>query len=270
MVTPKTAAPVSGTRARCDGRVVVITRPVGGGAALARAVRQRGGVPVLLPGLALRGVDDVPAARQALREALRADALIFTSPAAVRHAAALAPLRTTASVLAVGQGTARALRRHGVDQVQAPARQDSEGLLDLPALHDVHGRTVALVGAPGGRGLLRAALQARGASVRQVHVYRRAPARLDRRHADAVRQLPSSARVLLSSAEAWHNLAAALPPDAVARLCAAVAVVSSERLATLAVQAGFARIQRAASAMAGDLLDAAMAGPAPRLHTRSP
>ncbi|MBA2079497.1 uroporphyrinogen III synthase, partial [Rhodanobacter sp. PCA2] len=38
------------------GRVVVITRPVGDGAALARRVRAAGGVPLLLPGLSLRGM----------------------------------------------------------------------------------------------------------------------------------------------------------------------------------------------------------------------
>jgi uroporphyrinogen-III synthase len=64
--------------------------------------------------------------------------------------------------------------------------------------------------------------------------------------------------LLLSSAESWHNLAAALPPDALRRLCATTAVVSSERLAGIAAAAGFARIRQAASAMADDLLAAAI------------
>lgn len=235
------------------GRVVIITRPAGTAAALARTVRARGGVPLLLPGLSLRGVGDDASA---LHAALGDDVLVFTSPAAVRFAARLAPLRTRATVLAVGGGTARALQRHGLT-AQAPQRQDSEGLLGLPAAQHLRGKRVALIGAPGGRGLLREQLGARGARLREVHVYQRVPPRLDRRHVDAVLALPRSARLLLSSAEALHNLATCLPRPAWARLQTVVAVVSSERLATAARAAGFARIVQASSAGAGDLLAAA-------------
>lgn len=239
------------------GRVLVITRPVGTAGALARRVRALGGTPVSLPGLALRGPDDVAAVRIALRKGLADELVIFTSPAGVRHAAALAPLRSQAMVLAVGQGTARALRRHGVRDPLAPARQDSEGLLAHPALQNLRGRRVTLVGAPGGRGLLRGQLAARGARLREVQVYRRVPPRLDRRHVAAMQALPRSAWVLLSSNEALQNLCRLLPPPALARLRAATAVVSSERLAAAARAAGFSRIVLAASAVADDLLAAA-------------
>ena len=235
-----------------QGRVVVITRPAGTAAALARRVRACGGTPLLLPGLSLRAADS-PDMRAEMRAALQDDVLVFASPAAVRFAAALAPLRSRATVLAVGQGTAQALRGHGVP-AQAPSRQDSEGLLDLPALRDLRGKRVALIGAAGGRGLLREQLGARGAQLRELHVYQRVPPRLDRRHFAAVQALPRSARVLLSSVEALHNLLNLLPALAGARLRAAVAVASSERLATAARQAGFARIVLADSALAEDLL----------------
>ncbi|NII73548.1 uroporphyrinogen-III synthase [Dyella sp. SG562] len=238
------------------GRAVVITRPAGTAAALARQVRALGGEPLSLPGLSLRGAEDARGATAALRAALRDEVLVFTSPAAVRFAARLAPLRTRATVLAVGQGTARALRRHGIAAI-APQRQDSEGLLDQPALQDLRGRRVALIGAPGGRGLLREQFAARGAQLRELHVYRRVAPRLLRRHVDAVAALPRSARVLLSSAEALDNLRALLPPAAWSRLCAATAIASSERLAAAARAAGFARVRIAASAMAADLLAAA-------------
>jgi uroporphyrinogen-III synthase len=239
------------------GRIVVITRPAGTAAALARRVRALGGTPLLLPGLALRGVADPVAARAELLKALQGDLVIFSSPAAVSHAAALAPLRTAATVLAVGQATARALRRHGVAAPQAPARQDSEGLLDLPPLQDLAGRQVALIGAPGGRGVLRDQLTTRGARLRELHVYRRLPPRLDRRHVEALQRLPESAMLLLSSVEALQNLCQLLPASAMARLQAATAVVSSERLAVAARSAGFGRITVADSALADDLLMAA-------------
>ena len=240
-----------------EGRVIVVTRPAGTGSAFARQVRARGGVPLLLPGLALRAAEDSELARAQLREALRADELLlFTSPAAVRFAAALVPLHTRATVLAVGQGTAAALRRRGL-VVQAPTqRQDSEGLLDLPALHDVRGRGVALVGAAGGRGLLQQRLADGGARRREVTVYRRAAPRLDRRHVQALLQLPAGARVLLSSEQALANLRDGLPMQAWVRLRNAVAVASSERLEAAARAAGFRHVRRAASAMPADLLAA--------------
>jgi uroporphyrinogen-III synthase len=240
-----------------QGWTVVITRPAGTASALARQVRARGGRPLLLPGLALHVAGDVEATRTALRAALQDEVLLFSSPAAVRYAAALLELKTDAPVFAVGQGTARALRRHGLHAQVPSRRQDSEGLLELPALQQLRGRRVALIGADGGRGVLREQLRARGARLREVHVYCRLPARLDRRHHEALQQLPAGACVLLSSAEALANLQQQLPPPAWRRLSAAVAVVSSERLATAAATAGFAHRQMAASALPADLLAAA-------------
>lgn len=250
--------PDASAREVLRGRVIVITRPAGTASAFARQVRARGGVPLLLPGVALRAADDGGHARAQLRAALREDGLLlFSSPAAVRFAAALAPLRTRATVLAVGQGTAAALRRRGL-VVQAPTRrQDSEGLLDLPALRNLRGRRVALIGAPGGRGLLQQRLAEGGAELTEVWVYRRTAPRLDRRHVEAVLRLPASARVLLSSAQALACLREALPAAAWKRLCAATAVVSSGRLEDAARRAGFRRIRMAASALAADLLAAA-------------
>ncbi len=63
--------------------------------------------------------------------------------------------------------------------------------------------------------------------------------------------------MLLSSHEALQNLCRLLPLPALARLQAATAVVSSERIAAAARNAGFARIELASSALADDLLAAA-------------
>ncbi len=240
------------------GRTIMITRPAGTAAALVRRVRALGGVPLLLPGLALRGVGDERDVREALQAALGDELIIFTSPAAVRHAAALTPLRTSATVLAVGQGTARALRRHDIWSVLAPARQDSEGLLEQPALQDLRDCRVALIGAAGGRGLLRGELVTRGARLHEVHVYRRVAPRLNRRHLDLVQSLPPSALILLSSVEALEFLRQWATPAAWARMSASTAIVSSERLAVAALEAGFLRIVRAASALSADLLQAAL------------
>lgn len=240
--------PLRGTR-------IAITRPAGHGVALARSVRKLGGTPLSLPGSSLRTVGDAQATRATLRMALACDIAIFTSPATVRFARALAPLRTRARVVAPGTGTLRALRRAGIADAIAPSREDSEGILALPLLADVRGKRVGIIGAPGGRGLLARALAARGADMVHADVYRRVPARLDRRHVDALlRHAHMPLFVPLSSSEALANILAVLPPDARTVLLGGVAVASSARLATAARRAGFTQILRAASAHPGALL----------------
>src|SRR5262249_22303602 len=158
---------------------------------------------------------DSAASRRDLRAAQSADAVVFSSPTAVRFAWKLLPLlrfarRTT--VLATGSGSAAALRRRGVTQVLWPtARQDSEGLLALPALARVRGQHIAVIGAPGGRELLAPALRRRGARVQFVAVYRRIAPRLDRRHLAALARAGGPLISLFSSAEALRHLHALLP-----------------------------------------------------------
>ncbi|MDN5925355.1 MAG: uroporphyrinogen-III synthase, partial [Xanthomonadales bacterium] len=196
------------------------------------------------------------AARAELGAALDADKWIVTSPAAVRFAQRLQPLTTTASVFALGTATAKALHRAGVHVIQMPHHADSEGVLALPTMQCVHGQRIAVIGAAGGRGLLQATLTERGARVAPVHVYRREPARLNRRHWQALKQLAVPPVILLSSAASLAALQAASPAWAWAILQAGIAVVSSERLDAAAAQAGFGRRIRARSALASDLLDA--------------
>lgn len=239
---------------------VLITRPAGQGRALARRVHALGGQAVLLPGVSLRAAEDADQARGALRSALDGDLVIFTSPAAVRFAAALAPLRGRARLATVGRGTARILRRHGVGEVIVPAgSQDSEGLLLHPALSHPEGLHVAVVGAPGGRGVLQGRISERGAHLQRVHVYRRVPARLDLRHRRALERLRPPGYILLSSAETMHCLHRNLGDAAWQRVLATHAVVSSGRIERLARQSGFAHVSVADSALGADLLRKAVA-----------
>lgn len=243
---------------------VAITRPVGTGAALARRVRALGGMPLLLPGSSLHAQRDATQARADLGAALAADVTIFTSPAAVRFARRLDPLCARGTLVAPGAGTLRALRRAGCTAAVAPAREDSEGILGLPALRDVRGRRVAIVGAPGGRGLLDRELAGRGAGVIHAQVYERKPARLGRRHAGALlRDAGRPLYLLLSSGEALANILGQLPDDARSALLLGTAIASSDRLAAVARAAGFARVTRSESAHTGAFLAAVARDRAP-------
>jgi uroporphyrinogen-III synthase len=98
----------------------------------------------------------------------------------------------------------------------------------------VRARRIALVGAPGGRDLIAPTLRRRGANVETIHVYRRVPPRLTRRHFDALAAARDPLITLVSSGEALTHLVTLLPPPALARLRTQILVVSSARLAASA------------------------------------
>ncbi|MBS0194550.1 MAG: uroporphyrinogen-III synthase [Proteobacteria bacterium] len=225
---------------------VVSLRAVGQHRRLLRAAEALGACGVPLPGLRLAAREDTPT-RHALDSALTAEAVIFTSPAAVRFARRLLPQLPTGDgsqgslrYFALGTVTAAALHRAGGGRVVVPPRADSEALLALPELGEVHGRRIGLVTAPGGRGLLAAALRERGATLCVAEVYARQPARLSQAHIRRFMAAPDLGAVCVTSAEALDNVLARLPDAARMKLLRAVAVVSSTRLGAIARARGFA------------------------------
>lgn len=225
---------------------MVCLRPAAQQAAVKRLVSRVGGTFVALPGMRLAACPD---SLESLRDALRCEAVIFTSPAAVAFASKLLPLRPHMPklVFAVGNGTARALRRAGVAAITPDIdAMHSEGVLALPQWQDVRG-SVGLVTAPGGRNAIAPALRQRGLEVCMALVYQRLPPRPSRLSLQALRRSEAPRAVLVSSAEAIANLLQQLAPEDTARLLDSVAVVSSERLETTARQVGFARVLRAVS-----------------------
>ena len=239
---------------------VISLRPVGGHAPMRRAAALHGARVLALSPWRIELRDDA-ATRAALATALDADVVLFTSPVSVRAAAALQRLRARPGQawLAVGAGTAAALRRAGVGQVDAPARMDSEGLLSLPALAQVQGRSVGMVTAPGGRGLIAPSLAARGARVLRAEVYARVPVPLSPQALARLRALPGPLCLALSSGEALERVLDALPADLLPRLRGARVLAASERLAQLARAAGFGDVHVAPDARPASLLAASCA-----------
>ena len=242
------------------GASVIITRPATTAASLVRAVRGRGATVVRLPGSRLSPLADAESARAELLAAQSADAWIFTSPAAVDFCLRLSgslPCAPTAKVFAVGAASGRALARHGIRAVVPNGAQNSEGLLDDPALVTPNGWKIAIIDAPGGRDLLASALLERGADVVRIGVYRRLPPRLTRRHLDALERASRPWLTLLSSASALDHLLAELPAGLIARWQHEALIVSSARLSDLAEARGFSDIHEARSALTADLVEAA-------------
>lgn len=243
------------------GCYVISLRPVGAHASLRRSAAAQGARVLALSPWRIETQSDA-ATRRALREALAADIVIATSPAAVRAASALHALRKRhgQAWCAVGAGTAAALRRAGIDEVVSPSRMDSEGLLALPELRSVRGREIGLLTAPGGRGLIAPTLRRRGATVLRADVYRRAEVAISSVALARLGALRAKPWLALGSAEALHLALTRLPGDLAAKLRNADVAAASERLAQAARDAGFrGRVLVAPSARPRDLV-AAMAG----------
>ena len=194
---------------------VISLRPRGAHAAVQRAAARRGAGVLALSPWCLRMRDD-PSTRDALARALAASRVVFTSPMAVRAAGALqslapVPLR---EYIAVGAGTAAALRRAGATRVHAPARMDSEGTARAagPAGHRRHRPRPGHC--TGGRGVLAPALQARGARVLRADVYVREPVPPAARAVEALLALREPAVLLLSSGGALAGILESLPAAA--------------------------------------------------------
>lgn len=240
------------------GWYVISLRPQGGHAALRAAAARHGAKLLALSPWRLQVRDDRPT-RAALRTALACERVVFTSPAAVRSAATLAPLRRRPGQawIAVGHGTAAALLRAGVDAVLAPSRMDSEGVLALPELQSPRGLRVGLVTAPGGRGLIATTLAQRGAELHRADVYERVPLPLSSRSLQALRQLRARACIALSSGEALSMVLAQLPAMEKAKLLRYPVAAASERLAALARKSGFAHVHVAEGPQPAQLAKAA-------------
>ncbi len=201
-------------------------------------------------------VRDDATTRRDLRDAMTADIVIATSPAAVRAAAALSPLRAKRGqrFCAVGSATAAALRRVGIAEAASPRRMDSEGLLALPLLLAVRGRDIGLLTAPGGRDRIGPALRDRGAQVRRADVYDRAPIALSTAALARLRAFGGPLLLPLSSGEALHTALTAAPDDIAARLRGACVLAASARLAALARDAGCIHVRIAAGPRPAQLL----------------
>lgn len=240
-----------------QGCHVVSLRPVGGHDPLRQAAAHAGARVLALSPWRIAPRTD-PAARTALREALRAPRIVFTSPSAVQAAGALQPLRARPGQrwYAVGAGTADALRRLGIADVESPQRMDSEGLLGLPSLVVAMDGDVGLVTAPGGRELIASGLARRGARVLRADVYARLPVAPAASAIARLEALPGRPWLALSSGQALQQVLAALPAPARASLLRARVAAASERLAALAREVGFEDIVVAASARPRDLIAA--------------
>ena len=244
---------------------VLVTRPRNRAGGLSAALSARGMQPVEFPLLRIERPSNPHDAGRALDALDAAAVVVFVSANAVDHALRLRPklLRRipTASLLALGRGTARALERVGRDDVGTPAGcSTTESLLELRQLRlpGVRGTRVGVVRGEGGRELLARTLRERGALVLEAAVYRRlGPGPGFTALLDAQRGALCAA--IVTSAEALEYLAQLAAGSQHPEVMSWPLVLPSERVARRAVELGFTAASAAVASMSDDALaDAAL------------
>lgn len=219
------------------GLHILNTRPAHQAAALTSALRMAGAVVSELPLLEIVPRDLAAAEQRLLLELDAYDGVFFISANAARHGLdAVAsywpqwPYRLP--TYAVGHATAELLAAAGLDVHMPFDRADSEGLLALPELQDVQGKRFLLMRGVGGRELLWRGLEARGARVDVLELYRR--------------ELPAEARAQWQTLSVSPDIVLLTSPDALQhwqQLAGADAIrprwlVASTRMAALGQAAG--------------------------------
>jgi uroporphyrinogen-III synthase len=242
-----------------SGPLLLLTRPPREARVSARALASRGYASLSMPLQYTRNARLTPRLQDELRWAEGAEIQIFVSRASVVAACALAPGAVSAAVLrfAIGRASAEALASHGHACFAAPAdAEDSQGLLDLPALAAVAGRHVVLWIAPGGRQLIAQTLRERGAEVHAIAVYQRVD--LDPKPALLQRLQEVADRLILTttSAALTARLAHTLRAHGLSELMQRPLIVASERIAVAAEALGFERVYVARGASPEALIGA--------------
>jgi uroporphyrinogen-III synthase len=233
---------------------VLVTRPAGQAAALCAGLEDIGFRARSLPMLELVASETLSELQQsAVQELDQYQHVIFISSNAVHFSmswllASWPTLPAGPTWVAIGEVTAREVRRYGVPVVSAGAGMTSESLLAQPEFQTVEGQRVLIVKGHGGRVSLRDTLIDRGARVDELCCYRRqCPAMAAGELARKIAQWQIGL-ILISSGEGLDNMLTLLGPEESSGLAGVPLIVPSERVARLAKNSGFATVHAAANA----------------------
>ena len=228
------------------GLNILVTRPVQSNAKLAELIRAAGGEAILFPTLEIVGIVDCAPLYAIIDRLEQFDLAVFISPNAVDRGMALIrskrELPPALKIAAVGQGSANALTRQGINGVLvASAGNDSEALLTLPELQQVAGWRVVIFRGEGGRETLKEELERRGAEVTYAECYRRRKPESDPAPLQALGESGKIAAITATSTESARNLRDMLGENSWAWLKRIPLFVLHPRIAAAAGELGWER-----------------------------
>jgi uroporphyrinogen-III synthase len=226
---------------------IIVTRPQRQAAVFATRIAALGGTPLIWPAIVILPPQDGTQLAHVHGTLDRYDIAIFVSANAVAFGARPAGAWPAhLATYAPGPGTAEALAAAGIPHARIPVKSwDSEGLLELPELADVHGKRIVIFRGEGGREFLGNSLRTRGATVDHVPCYRRvAPQTGADGLIEAMRDGRADA-LTLTSAEGLDNLMAALGVAGRVPLAMLPAFAAHPRIAERAREHGLSAVETA-------------------------
>jgi uroporphyrinogen-III synthase len=244
-------------------RRVLVTRPAGEAAdTLCAAVQAAGFAVYSQPLLELHRLPSLPPAqRRLVLELDRYQHIIFISANAVHFGMALVEefwpqLPVGLNWYAIGATTAASLERFGITALTPGSVMSSEGLLTLAALQDVKDQHILIVKGEGGRDTLARELTKRGAVVEELACYRRSLPDLPQGELAERLERWGIEVILISSGEGLANLQLLLHRTETSKLKHMGLIVPSQRVARLALDAGFDQVVTAENASDAAMLRA--------------
>jgi uroporphyrinogen-III synthase len=228
----------AGARGPLAGKGIVVTRPAHQSERLVTALTAAGARAIVFPTIDILAPTD-PQALNALIDRLdQFDFAVFISPNAARAAMQAIEARrawpATLRAATIGRGGVRELELHGLVNVIAPARFDSEALLEMPQMQSVSGMRVVIFRGEGGRELLGESLRARGAAVEYAACYRRVLAQI------------GPAPLLAAWARAEIDAVTVTSSEGLRNLCTLIGAEGRDFLQETPLFVPHARIERAA------------------------
>lgn len=219
------------------GLRVLNTRPQKQAQALNKSINDAGGIAIELPTIEIKETNGNWI--KSLPDLKEVDQAIFISTNAVYSCFKQLKLRQIdwpkqIKVIAMGEGTAKALKEFDIEVTEMPAVSDSEHLLELSSLHNIEHQTLLLFKGEGGRKLLEQGLIQRGTNLIQLNVYKRVLPKINQQLIDSLWRDNAVDIILLTSEQSIKNLFKLFNTKAHAWLQEKTCIVFSARLAKAA------------------------------------
>ena len=227
-------------------RHIVITRPAHQAGALCQLIQAAGGEVTLFPTLAIVPLEPTDETHTLLSQINHYDLIIFISPNAVEYGLNLIQATTTLAdsikLATIGQGSAKTLQsKLGKEPDIVPEKNfNSEGLLATPALQDnIQQKRILIIRGNGGREVLKATLEQRGATVDYLEAYKRVKPSPPTGEIQLQLQNQQIAAIVVTSAESLKNLLELVPEVVNHQLLETPLILMNSRLVAVAKEAGF-------------------------------
>lgn len=232
-------------RKTLNGLRVLNTRPREQAETLSNNITASGGIAIECPTLEIvaaetnwiNSLPDLNSVDQALF--ISANAVRYAFTQMIRH-----NIRwpNQINVIAIGQGSAKALAQFNIKVNELPDAPDSEHLLALNCLQQLYNQNVLLFKGEGGRQLIEEGLAQRGANLFTLPVYRREMPEIRHHFINSLWREDLVDIILLTSEQSLHNLFKMFCKEAHNWLKNKPYIVISERLANSASLLGITEV----------------------------